>query len=148
LLRKKIILYSILIFISFGVGYWFWNTYKKSGESNFLRFLVYYYYASKKTNEIRLLTENAIPKKEILIRQGTPLNRSIIVYQQGNQTEDFLTQKGQNNFWVYFQNELVGSFVHFKASAYHTYTYELTFFKDENKEIRFIYSITRQATLN
>jgi len=148
LLRAKIILSSILICISFGFGYWLWHTYQKSGETNFIHFLVRHYYASQNPNEIRILTENTIPKNKILIRQAMPLKQSTIIYEQGLQAENFSVPKGQNNFWVYFQNQLIGSFVHFKASAYHTYIYKLTFFEDENQDIHFTYSITRQTTLN
>ncbi len=118
--------------------------YAQSTESDFFRFVGMTYYEHKYPNQIDILTEPNITINDIQIRQLTPQNDTLIVYQNGEETGLFLEIKDLNIFLVLYKNELLGSWIHFKGKAEHRFAYFLEFFRDENEQILFTYSIRRQ----
>lgn len=80
-------------------------------------------------NSIYVTTYN-LDINKVKIKWVNELSLSSIVFENGNQLNMEFKEYGKNNFYVYYDNELVHVFGHFKSNNWHGNKYYVKLFYD------------------
>ncbi|WP_420551356.1 hypothetical protein [Tenacibaculum aiptasiae] len=76
------------------------------------------------------VTTNNLDINKVKIKWTSELSPPLIVFEKGNQLDVKFKEYGKNKFYVYYDDELVHAFGHFKSNNWHGNEYYIKLFPD------------------